>query len=196
MEDFVADNKKEDCQFDHEFALDDEFEDETIEPALLPGTSNIELAPGHLESALRGRRASSNVASEQRKPRQGSMTSNISYGTASTVHASDAERSKSHSNHDIDNAEARSTLSVKDNTTTTRRMSRTSQIMKEEMNVISNAISIPDPTSDFKMGLEAVLQTPVTELVAFEVEEVPDHRATGKIASWRGAMILVWLYLF
>lgn len=190
LENSVPDNK-EDCQLDHEFALDDESEDEPIEPSLLPGTSEIESGRGRLGSVLSGRCGSSIIPSERRKPRQGSTTSVISFGVVSAIHAlSGAERRRSHSNYDT--TEARSTLSVMDNTATTRRMSRTTQIMNEEMNVIS----IPEPTSGFKMGLETVLQTPAKELVEFEVEEVPDHRATGKIASWRGAIILVRLYRF
>lgn len=117
------------------------------------------------------------------------MTSNISFGAVSAIHASGTERRTSHSNND--NIEARNTLTVMDITSTNRRMSRTTQIMNEEM----NTISMPEPSYSYKMALETVPQTPAAEIVAFELEEVPDHRATGKIASWRGAMILVRLYI-
>ncbi|KAJ3983673.1 major facilitator superfamily domain-containing protein [Lentinula detonsa] len=56
------------------------------------------------------------------------------------------------------------------------------------------AIAIPEPSYSFKrdgtVALDAIPPTPATEVEAFEIEEVPDHRATGKIASWRGGIIL------
>ena len=194
LENFVADNK-EDYQLDNEFALDDESEDESIAPAPLPGNSIVESTRGRVGSFLRGRRGSSIAASEQRKPRQGSVASSISLAAVSaSIHASGTERRMSHSNRD--NLEAHSALAAmpsllkSEHTLATRRMSRTTQIGNEEMNMIP----IPEPSYSFKNELATVPQTPATEVVAFEVEEVPDHRATGKIASWRGGIILVCIY--
>ncbi|KAF9028227.1 major facilitator superfamily domain-containing protein [Rhodocollybia butyracea] len=57
---------------------------------------------------------------------------------------------------------------------------------------------MPEPSYSYKKdgmaGLETILQTPATEIgepfETFEVEDAPDNRATGKIASWRGGTIL------
>lgn len=187
----MADNK-EDYKLDDEFALDDS-EDDSTEPARLPGTSNVESSRGRLSSFFRVRRGSNIPASEPR-PRQGSMTSNMTLVPQAPIHVSGTERRMSHSNRD--DIEAHGVLATmpsllkSEHTLSTRRMSRTTQIMNEEM----NPISTPERSHGFKsdgLGLETVPQTPATEIVAFEVGEVLDHRATGKMASWRGGIILV-----
>ncbi|KAJ3809432.1 MFS general substrate transporter [Lentinula aff. lateritia] len=72
--------------------------------------------------------------------------------------------------------------------------------MNEEINSPGRDITIPEPSYNYKkdgltVALNTVTLTPPTEIVAFEIEEIPDHRATGKIASWRGGIILVPLIL-
>lgn len=72
--------------------------------------------------------------------------------------------------------------------------------MNEEMNSPARDIAIPEPSYNYKrdgltVALDTVPPTPATEIMAFEIEEIPDHRATGKIASWRGGIILVHFIL-
>jgi hypothetical protein len=87
-----------------------------------------------------------------------------------------------------------------------RRLSRTAQIIAEERGVsasgsTSYGIVLPDPAlglmrTDTIKEVDTTPPTPAVELElsTFEVQEAvedPDPRATGKIASWRGATILV-----
>ncbi|KIK52676.1 hypothetical protein GYMLUDRAFT_49823 [Collybiopsis luxurians FD-317 M1] len=200
LENFVAENK--DLKLDDEFALDDESDDESLHPNLPDtSTSNAEASRGRLGSFFRGRRGSSVVASERRK---GSMASNISLAAVSaSIHASASgtARRMSHSSHVQDNSESQAKLAAmpsllkSDHAIATRRLSRTSQIMNEERGMKApQEIPIPEPAYSFKRDdmtvLDPVPQTPATEITTFEIEEVPDHRATGKIASWRGGIIL------
>ncbi|KAF8824799.1 hypothetical protein HHX47_DHR7000077 [Lentinula edodes] len=218
FDDIVTDNK-EDYKLDNEFALDDESEDESSEPAAFPDSSNSGPSRERLGSFFRGRRESSIAASENRKPRQGSMTSNISGfirgRRGSSVVASERQKpgqgsmtsntglpAVSSSYHgavtndsDLPPGYLIPSLLKSDHSLATRRMSRTTQIMNEEMNSLGRDIAIPEPSYNYKrdgltVALDTVPPTPATEIVAFEIEEIPDHRATGKIASWRGGIIL------
>ncbi|KAJ3994810.1 MFS general substrate transporter [Lentinula boryana] len=146
-------------------------------------TSHIE----QLGDFLRGRRGSSIAASEGQKPRQGSTTSNINLGAvaSTSLHASGTN----------DSEYAMPSLLKTDHApAATRKMSRTTQLINEETHTPGHAIAIPEPSYSFKrdvtVALDAIPPTPATEIEAFEIEEVPDHRATGKIASWRGGIIL------
>ncbi|KAJ3767142.1 major facilitator superfamily transporter [Lentinula raphanica] len=150
-------------------------------------TSHIE----HLGDILRGRRGSSIAAAEHQKPRQGSMTSNINLAAvSSSLHASASAA------NDYEHVMP-SLLKADHPPLATRRMSRTTQIINEEINAPgydSTSIAMPKPSYNYKRdgtaALDTVPPTPATEVAVFEVEEIPDHRATGKIASWRGGVIL------
>ncbi|KAF5392230.1 hypothetical protein D9757_001595 [Collybiopsis confluens] len=195
--DFVVENK-EDLKVEDEFALDDDDESDSESlnlPATLgPSTSNAEAPRGRLGSFFRVRRASSIAGSKDRKSRQGSTTSNISLAAVSAS-GTDRRTQIKDDPESLDKLFTMPQLLKSDHTLATRRMSRTSQIMNEEKSINPpHEVMIPEPSYSFKRdgipGLDPVLQTPGTEITAFEIEEVPDHRATGKIASWRGGIIL------